>query len=359
MVKRKSDASSTSPRKKAKLDEPTETLANAALSSSPSPTSSLSSTWQRREKRKRSDSTLVDDPDESDTSTNTKRAKTQSPTSSRRPSPSPNPNGARPVPGNDQDDWEWEWHDDHPEKFEHIYWEPTDLPEKAKRWRRRVDLLAKGYVGCVCGKMHYAIGRKSWHYPGQEPELEDPEEQLPEPDEPHVRSGSVSAYQSRGQERLLSPELSDDEEAVGNAQPNSAPSDVSSVREPSVAPELPVSVIAEASAVSPTNSPTNSPIVTPTANNSRLPCGRNNAQRNISKPTTPRRTNRKNKNKNKKDQESKDKTVKRQPRNRKPKTTLMVEEPVVSRRSSRRNAGSQLYFLDDSGKACLVAASSR
>ncbi|UKZ74164.1 hypothetical protein TrVFT333_001823 [Trichoderma virens FT-333] len=357
MVKRKYAASSASPRKKAKLDEPTETLANAPRSSSPSsPTSSSSSTSQRREKRKRSDSTLLDDPDESDASINTKRAKTQSPTSSRRPSPSLNPEGTRPVPDEDSDDSsEWELHDDHPEKFAHVFWEPTDLSEAARERRRRFDLMMKGYTSCVCGKMHYAIGRKSWHYPGQEPELEDPEEQLPEPDEPHVRSRPVSAYQSRGQERLLSPELSDDEAAAGNAQPNFAPSDVSSVREPSVELDLPAPVIAEVSAISPTNSP----IVTPTANNSRASRGRNNAQQNISKPTTPRRTHRKNKNKNKKDQESKDKTVKQQPRNRKPKTTLMVEEPVVSRRSSRRNAGSQLYFLDDSGKACLVAASSR
>ncbi|EHK48511.1 hypothetical protein TRIATDRAFT_298001 [Trichoderma atroviride IMI 206040] len=80
-------------------------------------------------------------------------------------------------------------------------------------------------------------------------------------------------------------------------------------------------------------------------------------KRSAEKPISQRQTRKKNK--RKLGRETADKGDKRQPRNRRSKTTSTIEEPVQSRRSSRRAASSQLWFLGDNGKACLVASSSR
>ncbi|PON26060.1 hypothetical protein TGAM01_v205004 [Trichoderma gamsii] len=335
MAKRKSIASPALPRKRTKLDQPTETPslqsldtdATASSSSSPSP-----SPPPRPLKRKRPVDNSIDSQDESDTSTSTKRAKTESP---REPSP-------------DFDYGEILLHDDYPEAQAHIYWEPTDLTEEARRWREIATLYSQGYVGgCSCGKMHMAIGRKSWHYPGQEPELDDePGQPFPEQDEAYAQSASTSAYRSRGRQPLLSPELSDDEIDAGNNQSSSAPIDVSTPREPSNTPDLPEPVVPEIPDVSPNPSLT----IAPTVN-----VGRVSRQRNVKKSTPRHKTPRKNKDKTSKGK--KDKTVEQQPRNRKREATNAAKESAALRRSSRRNAQAQLWFLDDRGKACEAAVS--
>ncbi|KAL7940515.1 hypothetical protein V8C42DRAFT_337346 [Trichoderma barbatum] len=348
MLKRKPAACPDSPRKKAKSNQPTETPnlqtfnTNAVPSFFSSPSSSLSSTPPRHAKRKRPDDPLINDPDESDTSITTKRARAQSP---ERQSLSPN---FEP----------WPLHDDHPETQANIYWEPTDQTERAKQWRKRTTLAMQGYRNCSCGKMHYTIGRKSWHYPGQEPELEEPElersdEPLSEPDESYAQSEPVSVYQSRSREPLPSPGLSDGGVDAGNTQLDFASIDGSIPREPSTAPDSRVPVIAEA----PNISPNISLAITPTANIGRVSRQRTSTPPSVEKPSPRHKTRRKDKNKKEKD--NKDKTVQRQPRNRKPKTTPVAKESVVLRRSSRRNPETELWFLDDRDKARLVAASSR
>ncbi|KAM0512402.1 hypothetical protein ACHAPE_008851 [Trichoderma viride] len=335
MAKRKSIASPASPRKRTKLDHPTETPslqtldtdATASSSSSPSP-----STPQRPLKRKRPDSNSIDSQDESDTSISSKRTKSESP---REPSPDFNYGDIL-------------LHDDYPELQAHIYWEPTDMTEEARRWREIATLYSQGYVGgCSCGKMHMAIGRKSWHYPGQEPELDDEtDEPFPEQDEAYAQSGSISMHRNRGRQPLLSPELSDDDINASNIQSNSAPINVSTPREPSDTPDLQVPVVAEIPDVSPNPSLT----ITPT-----VKVGRVSRQRNVKKSTPRHKTPRKNKDKTGKGK--KDKTVEQQPRNRKRKTTTATEESAALRRSSRRNAQAPLWFLDDRGKACEAAVS--
>lgn len=336
MAKRKSTASPVLPRKRTKLDQPTETPslqtldtdATASSSSSPSP-----STPPRPLKRKRPDSNSVDSQDESDTSISTKRTRTESP---REPSPSSNYGDIL-------------LHDDYPELQAHIYWEETDLTEEARRFREVATLYSQGYVGgCSCGKMHMAIGRKSWHYPGQEPELDDePDEPFPESDQAYAQSSSTSAYRSRGRQPLLSPELSDDEINAGNSQSISAPVNVSTPREPSTTPDSQVPVVAEIS----NNAPDTPPTITPTVNISQV-----SRQRNIKKSKPRHETRRKNKGKSEKGK--KDKTIQKQPQNRKRGTTSAAEESVTLRRSSRRNAQAPLWFLDDRGKACEAAVSS-
>ncbi|KAL6809307.1 hypothetical protein GGI42DRAFT_317604 [Trichoderma sp. SZMC 28013] len=347
MVKRKCAGSLSPPRKKAKLDQPIEsphiqTLETDAAPSSScsSPSSPLPSASQRPEKRKIPDDTSSDSEDEWDARFNTKRIRTQSPANSTRRSPTPNYE-------------DWVLHDDNPEAHAHIYWEPTDLTERARRWREKAELAMAGYVNCSCGKMHYAIGRKSWHYPGQEPELEDPEESVPEPDEGYIQPATVSAHQNRGQERFPTPELSDEEANVSNTQLNFTPIDASILQESPTSPDSPVPVVAE----TPTVSPTITPTTTPTTNTGRVPRRRTSAQHDAENSKARRQTRRKNKNKEKK--EDKGKPEKRQPRDRKPKTTLVAEEPAVLRRSSRRNAESTMWFLDSSGRACSITASSK
>ncbi|KAL7918741.1 hypothetical protein ACQKWADRAFT_303441 [Trichoderma austrokoningii] len=335
MTKRKSTASPALPRKRTKLDQPTEapslqtsdTNSTASSSSSPSP-----STPRRSLKRRRLDSDSIDSQDESNTSISTKRAKTESP---REPSPSPNLGSIL-------------LHDDNPEAQAHIYWEPTDLTETARQFREMTTLAAQGYRYCECGKWHMAIGRKSWHYEGQEPETDDESDgQFPDPDEAYTQSGSLSASQNRGRRQLLSPGLSDEEVDAGNNQSISTPINVSAPREPSTTPDFQEPVVAEI----PTASPSTSPTTTPTVNISQI-----SRQRNV-KGSNPRRdTPRKNKDKRKKGK--KDKTAQQQPRNRRQRTTAAVEESVALRRSSRRNAKAELWFLDDSGKACEAAVSS-
>ncbi|KAK1247057.1 hypothetical protein MKX08_000859 [Trichoderma sp. CBMAI-0020] len=335
MAKRKSTASPALPRKRTKLDQPTETPslqtldtdATASSSSSPSP-----STPRRHLKRKRPDSSSIDSQDESDTSISSKRTKTESP---REPSPSSSYGEIR-------------LHDDYPELQAHIYWEETDLTEEAKQWREMATLAMQGYVGgCSCGKMHMAIGRKSWHYPGQEPELDDePDEPFPEPDQAYAQSISTSVYRSRSRQPLLSPELSDDEIHAGNSLSISAPINVSTSRGPSATPNMQVPV-AEIPDVSLNTSPTITPAVD---------IGRVSRQRNVKKSTPRRETRRKNKDKTRKGK--KDKIVEQQPQNRKRETTTATEKSAALRRSSRRNAQAPLWFLDDRGKACEAAASS-
>ncbi|KAL6698652.1 hypothetical protein J3F84DRAFT_363518 [Trichoderma pleuroticola] len=350
MAKRKHAGSVTPPRKKAKLDQPAEsprlqTLGTDAASSAScsSPSSPLPSTSQRPEKRKIPDDSS-DSEDEWDARFNTKRIRTQSPTNSTRRSPTPNYE-------------DWVLHDDNPEAQAHIYWEPTDLTERARRWRAKAELAMAGYANCSCGKMHYAIGRKSWHYPGQEPELEDPEESVPEPDEGYIQPATVSAHQNRGQERFPTPELSDEEANVGNTQLNSTPIDVSILQESPTSPDSPVPVVSEVPTVSPTITPATTSTITSAKSTGRVPRRRTSPQHDVENSKARRQTRRKNKNKEKK--EDKGKPEQRQPRNRKPKTTPVAEEPVVLRRSSRRNAESTMWFLDSSGKACSITASSR
>lgn len=336
MAKRKSTASPVLPRKRTKLDQPTETPslqtldtdATASSSSSPSP-----STPERLLKRKRPDSNSIDIQDESDTSISSKRTKTESP---REPSPGSSYGEIR-------------LHDDYPELQAHIYWEETDLTEEARRWREITTLYSQGYVGgCSCGKMHMAIGRKSWHYPGQEPELDDePDEPFPEADQAYAQSSSASVYRSRGRQPLLSPELSDDDINAGNSQSISAPINVSTSREPSATPDLQVPIVAEI----PDASPNTSLTITPTVD-----LGRVSRQRNVKKSTPRRETRRKNKDKIGKGK--KDKNIQQKPRNQKRETTTAAEESAALRRSSRRNAQAQLWFLDDRGKACEAAVSS-
>jgi hypothetical protein len=338
MAKRKSIASPVLPRKRTKLDQPTETPSlqtldtDATASSSPSPSPS---TPQRPLKRRRRESHSTDSEDESDTSISSKRTKTES---SREPSPNPAYGDIL-------------LHDDYPELQAHIYWEPTDLTKEARRWREMATLAMQGYTSsCSCGKMHMAIGRKSWHYPGQEPELDDePDEPFPEHDEAYAQSSSTSMHRSRGRQPLLSPELSDDDINAGNIQSSSAPINVSTPREPSNTPELQIPVVAEIPDVSPNPSLT----ITPTVN-----VGRVSRQRNVKKSSPQRERRRKNKDKREKEKkEKKDKTVQEQPRNRKRKTITATEESAASRRSSRRNAQASLWFLDDRGKACEAAVS--
>lgn len=224
------------------------------------------------------------------------------------------------------------------------------MTEEARRFREVTTLYMQGYVGgCSCGKMHMGMGRKSWHYPGQEPELDEPDEPLSEPYQAHAQSESVSMYQSRGRQPLLSPGLSDEEIDAGNIQSSSAPIDVSTPRGPSTTPDLQVPVVAETPNVSPNTSLT----ITPTVNIDRV-----SRQRNVKKSNPRLETRRKNKDKTGKEKK-KDKTVQQQPRNGKRETTTTAEESGVLRRSSRRNAKARLLFLDDRGKACQVAVSSR
>ncbi|KAL7894591.1 hypothetical protein HDV63DRAFT_396716 [Trichoderma sp. SZMC 28014] len=331
MAKRKSTASPALPSKRTKLNQPTETPslqtldtdATASSSSSPSP-----STPPRPLKRKRPDSNSVDSQDESDTSISTKRTRTESP--------------REPSPGSAYGDIIL--HDDHPELQAHIYWEETDMTEEARRFREVATLYSQGYVsGCSCGKMHMAIGRKSWHHPGQEPELDDePDEPFPEP----YQAYSTSAYRSRDRQPLLSPDLSDDEIHAGNSQSISAPINVSTSREPSTTPDLQVPVVAEIS----NNAPDTPPTIIPAVN-----IGQVSRQRNVKKSKPRHETRRKNKGKTGKGK--KDKTIQKQPRNRKRVTTTAAEESATLRRSSRRNAQASLWFLDDRGKACEAAAS--
>ncbi|KAL7961595.1 hypothetical protein V8C34DRAFT_273031 [Trichoderma compactum] len=359
MAKRKSAGSVTPPRKKAKLDQSIESprlqthSTDAASSSSCSlPSSPLPSTSQRPKKRTILDDTSSEGEDEWDARSNTKRIRTQSPTNSTRRSPTPNYE-------------DWVLHDDNPEAQAHIYWEPTDLTERARRWREKAELAMAGYVNCSCGKMHYAIGRKSWHYPGQEPELEDPEESVPEPDEGYIQPAAVSAHQNRGQERLPTPELSDEEANVDNTQLNSTPIDVSILQESPTSPDSPAPIVREVPTVSPTitstttptTTSTTTPTTTSTTSTSRVSRRRTSPQHDVENSKARRQTRRKNKNKEKK--QDKGKPDQRQPRNRKPKTTLVAEEATVLRRSSRRNAASTMWFLDSSGKACSITASSR
>ncbi|KAM0256147.1 hypothetical protein ACHAQJ_005124 [Trichoderma viride] len=343
MAKRKSDASPTSPRKKAKLDQPTDTpilqTFNAHAASSSLSSSSSPATPQRREKRKRIDSTTIEDLDEEpNPSVNAKRAKTQSPANATRHSRSPS---FEP----------WPSHYDDPQSQAHIYWEDEhytkELTNTARRFRRAATLALNGYLMCSCGKYHYMDGRKGYHYPGREPELESS-------DEAEAQLETVSAYQSQSREPLLSPELSDEEADTGDddGQLESAPLDVSIPQPPLTTSASPVPIIPEASIVSPATSPT----ILPTTNKARVSHQRNNAKRNAEIPNSQRQTRRKSK--SKKEKENKGKTGQpRQPRNRKSKTVSAVEEPVHSRRSSRRDVGSQLWFLGDNGKACLVTPS--
>ncbi|KAL6854074.1 hypothetical protein J3F83DRAFT_755867 [Trichoderma novae-zelandiae] len=254
-------------------------------------------------------------------------------------------------------------HEDDPNAIR-ARWKPFGLSKKAKRFRKDSMLSMLGYSSsCSCGKRHYAIGRKSWHYPGQEPELEDPEEEpLPEQDVPYqVQPTSVSAYRGRGRTPLLSPEPSDAEADAAYAQPNPAPVDVSASRESSIAPEPAISVAAQAPPppVSPTASPPATATATATTDARRTSRRRqrDNERYKVEKHNPRRQTRRKNRKKEEK--ESKDETPHRRPRNRKSKTTPMAEESVTSRGPSRSNSGSPLWFLNDRGKACLVATLSR
>ncbi|KAL7928150.1 hypothetical protein V8C35DRAFT_318816 [Trichoderma chlorosporum] len=278
MHKRKTNASSDLPRKRAKSNQPIEIPSlqtfntSTASSSSLSPSSSSSSsTPPRHAKRKRPESLIINGQDESDTSISTKRARTQSPRQQ----------------SLDPDLEDWPLHDDHPETQAHIYWEPTDLTERARQWRARATLAMQGMRSCSCGKMHQAIGRKSWHYPGQEPELEDP-------DESYSQLEPLSVYQSpsRSRARMPSPGLSDEGSDADDSQLNFAPINASIPREPLTAPDSQVPDITEAPNVSPDISTT-----TPTPNIVRASRQRKNTLQSVEKSNPPHKTRKKYKSK--------------------------------------------------------------
>ncbi|KAL7919509.1 hypothetical protein ACQKWADRAFT_300969 [Trichoderma austrokoningii] len=175
------------------------------------------------------------------------------------------------------------------------------------------------------------INRKSWHYPGEEPEVDDTDDET----EPDMRRRPISVYQTPNRGRLPSPALSD----AGGNQPttNAAPGALLSPREPSPASNL--TVVADAQTASPT-------IQQPSTISDQVSRRGNNNVKRSGKTPRPRRQMQRKKKSNNKDWDA-DKE------NRKPKTTK--EAILPSRRSSRRNAASRLWFLDDSGKACLVS----
>ncbi|PON20045.1 hypothetical protein TGAM01_v211089 [Trichoderma gamsii] len=358
MAKRRSSASASSPRKKARLDLPTDTpsleistdegasLLTTSTSSPPSPS--------RREKRKRTDSDPTDGSlEESESGTSAKRARTQSPASETEHSRKP---GFEPWPEwQDNPDFvPWPSAFDDPQSEAHIFYEDEhytkELTAEAREFRKQATLALQGYLLCECGKYHQMDGRKPWHYPGMEPELD-------ESDEERVQPGTGSSHPGRRREPFPSPELSDDEEAdaTGGDQLEIMPVSAS---EPSLASSVsPASVISGASNVSPTNSPATSPVSSSTTTEAQVSRQRSNTKRSARKLASQRQTRKKNKRKLQRG--NADKSDKRQPRGRKSKTTSTIEEPVESRRSSRRAAGSQLWFLDNNGEACLVASSSR
>lgn len=357
MAKRKSITSPSSPRKKARLDLPTDTPtleissgdgASFLSASTPSPP-----TPSRREKRKRTDVVSTDGPsEESDSGTSAKRARTQSPASETSHSNKP---GFEFWPDleDDPDFVPWPSAFDDPQSEAHIYYEDEhytkELTPLAREFRKQATLALHGYLLCPCGKYHQMDGRKSWHLPGMEPELEEPDETLVQP-----YTGSMHRGHSR--EPLLSPELSDDEEidAAGGGQLETMP--ISASESSSISSNSPVSVISEASNVSSTTSPATSAASSSTTTKAQVSRQRSN-KRSAKKPISQRQTRKKNK--RKLGGGSADKGDKRQPRDRKPKSTSTVEEPIQSRRSSRRAAGSQLWFLGDNGKAFLMASSAR
>ncbi|KAM0449380.1 hypothetical protein ACHAPV_008837 [Trichoderma viride] len=357
MAKRKSTTSPSSPRKKARLDLPTDTpslvissndgasLLTASTSSPPTPS--------RCEKRKRTDSVSTDSPlEESDPGTSAKRARTQSPAGETKHSHKP---GFEPWPAW-QDDPEfvpWPSAFDDPQSEAHIYYKDEhytkELTAEAREFRKQATLALHGYLLCPCGKYHQMDGRKSWHYPGMEPELE-------EPDEADFHPDTGSTHQGRSREPLPSPELSDDEtDAIGGDQIEITP--VSASESSSTLSDSPAPVVSEPSNVSLTNSPATSPASSSTTTEAQASRQRSNMKRGAGKPISQRQTRKKNK--RKLEGGSADKGDKRQPRDRRSKTTSTIEEPVQSRRSSRRAASSQLWFLGDNGTACLVASPSR
>ncbi|KAL6886875.1 hypothetical protein GGI43DRAFT_272047 [Trichoderma evansii] len=362
MAKRKSTTSPSSPRKKARLDLPTDTpsleISSDDGASSLSASTLSPPTPERRQKRKRADiassGSLLE---ESDTRISAKRARTQSPASSTRHSRNPNAE-PWPNPDDDPDFVPWPSHFDDPQSQAHIYYEDEyytkELTAEAREFRKRATLAMQGYLLCPCGKYHQMDGRKSWHHPGMEPELEEPVGAQTQPD-------IDSTYRSRSREPLLSPELSDDEEtdAAEGGQLEIAPDSVSETS--SISSDSLVPTILEASNVSPTislaTSPATSSASLPTTTEARVSRQRSNAKRNVGKPISQRQTRKKNK--RKMEEKNKDKDNKRQPRGRRTKTTPAIEESVDSRRSSRRAVGSQLWFLGDNGKACLVTSSSK
>ncbi|KAL7952411.1 hypothetical protein V8C34DRAFT_299385 [Trichoderma compactum] len=342
MAKRKSTTSPSSPRKKARLDLPTDTpsleissgdgasLLSASTKSSPT-------TPSRREKRKRTDVVATDGSlEESGPGTSAKRARTQSPAGETSHSHEPS---FEPWPGleDDQDFVPWPSAFDDPQSEAHIYYEDEhytkELTPLAREFRKRATLALQGYLLCPCGKYHQMDGRKSWHHPGMEPELEEPDETLVQPD-----TGSMHRGHSR--EPLPSPEFSDDEEteAIGGDQIEITP--VSAVDSSSTLSDSPALVASESSNVSLTNSPATSPVSSSTTTEAQVSRQRSNMKRTAGMPVSQRQTRKRNK--GKPEGGSADKGDKRQPRDRKPKTTSTIEEPVQSRRSSRRAAGSQL-----------------
>ncbi|KAL7963323.1 hypothetical protein V8C34DRAFT_300628 [Trichoderma compactum] len=181
------------------------------------------------------------------------------------------------------------------------------------------------YYKCTCGKYHHVIGRKSYHYEGGTPEP-DSGSQLGQT-EARARSVINSAYESRGQDLLPSPGLSDGEADAGDHPREPPPIDVQVHRAYSPSPTTP-----EASA-----SPT-SPAIT------------------ICKARVLRRPSAKRDEYESKNKEGKNNKVKK---NKEFNLPLVAEAPKHSSRSSRRDSGSLLWFLGDNGKACLVTAPSR
>lgn len=358
MTKRKSTTSPSSPRKKARLDLPTDTpsleaSSNDAASSSSASTSSPP-TPQRREKRKRADSALTDGLlEEPNPSISAKRARTQSPANSTGHSRNP---GAEPWPDpeDDPDFVPWPSPFDDPQSEAHIYYEDEhytkELTAEAREFRKRATLALHGYLLCPCGKYHQFVGRKSWHHPGMEPELEEPVEAQAQPD-------TGSTHRGQSLEPLLSPELSDDEDtdAAGGGQLELAPIRASELS--STSSDFPVPVTLEVSNVTPATSPATSSASLSTTTKAQVSRQRSNIKRNAGKPVSQRQTRKRNK--KKLEGENSDKGDKRQPRGRRSKTTSAIEESIHSRRSSRRAVGSQLWFLGDDGKTCTVASSSR
>ncbi|KAK1236942.1 hypothetical protein MKX08_007890 [Trichoderma sp. CBMAI-0020] len=357
MAKRKSTTSPSSPRKKARLDLPIDTpsleISNGEGASLLSASTSSPPTPSRPEKRKRTNSASTNGSvEESGPGTSAKRARTQSPASETRHSRNL---GAESFAWQDDPDFvPWPSAFDDPQSEAHIYYEDEyytkELTAEAREFRKQATLAMHGYLLCPCGKYHQMDGRKSWHLPGMEPELEDP-------DEADFQPGTSSTHRGHSREPLPSPELSDDEEAdaIGGDQIDITP--VSASESSSTLSDSPTSIISETPNVTSTTSPTTSPASSSTTTEAQVSRQRSNMKRSAEKPISQRQTRKKNK--RKLGQETTDKGDKRQPHNRRPKTTSTIEEPIQSRRSSRRAADSQLWFLGDNGKACLVASPSR
>ncbi|KAL7938083.1 hypothetical protein V8C35DRAFT_290827 [Trichoderma chlorosporum] len=348
MTKRKADASLPGPSKKAKLSQPHDTRDSQTSNADTTAASTSPAAPQRREKRKRTDAEPpVDTPDEeSDTNHSSKRPRTESP---------------------DMEPWKSipgfvPWPDiPYDPQSETKFWESeyytADLTEVQKEFRLQSDMHEMSYLKCSCGKWHHAPSRKSWHFTGGTPEPDSEWELEPRP--------SLGQTVPRSPRSDLADNLESVNKQVSRPRPR-PPSDVpdSHVPEPHApVPHAPVSQNNRAHSPSPTPSEVPpAPLAIP---NKAQVSRRLNAKRDAKRSARQRQTDGKTSKvgkvskvsaKGKKEKTKKNKQINK---DKESDPTPVAEEVKVSRRSSRRDPTSQLWFLDDNGKACSVAASSR